>query len=482
MIVPVIEGGDSLRIYVVQSGDTLWQISQVYGVPWNQIAQANGLTDPNTLVVGQSLVIPPSASIHIVRAGETLWSIAQRYGVTIESLILSNQITNPSVIYVGQQLKLPTDFHTVQQGDSLWAISNQYGVSVQLIAYANRIQNPSLIYPGQRLIIPGKQKVKIEVNAYSTFLNESGQQTVKEIGQYLTYITPFSYQLQQDGTVRSLQDDAFLRVSKEKGVAPLMVLTNFEEGEFSSELAHTVLNSANLQENLINNMLQILSQKGYRGLNIDFEYLYPSDKEAYNEFLRNVVNRLRPLGYSVSTAIAPKYSRNQKGLLYEAHDYRAHGEIVDFVVIMTYEWGWSGGPPMAVAPLSEVKKVIQYALTEMPKEKIMMGMPLYGYDWTLPYVEGGKWAKTLSPQQAVERAAQNGVAIQFDEKAQSPYYEYTDRDGKKHIVWFEDARSVKAKYNLVEELGLRGVSYWVLGNPFPQNWLVLHDQFNIQKF
>lgn len=152
-------------------------------------------------------------------------------------------------------------------------------------------------------------------------------------------------------------------------------------------------------------MLQILSQKGYRGLNIDFEYLYPSDKEAYNEFLRNVVNRLRPLGYSVSTAIAPKYSRNQKGLLYEAHDYRAHGEIVDFVVIMTYEWGWSGGPPMAVAPLSEVKKVIQYALTEMPKEKIMMGMPLYGYDWTLPYVEGGKWAKTLSPQQAVERAA-----------------------------------------------------------------------------
>jgi spore germination protein len=233
---------------------------------------------------------------------------------------------------------------------------------------------------------------------------------------------------------------------------------------------------------LLDNIIQIMQEKGYVGLNIDFEYIYQQDKENYNEFLRRVVSRLHPLGYSVSTAVAPKYYREQKGLLYEAHDYAAHGEIVDFVVIMTYEWGWSGGPPMAVAPISEVRKVIQYALTEIPNDKIMMGMPLYGYDWTLPYVKGGAWARTLSPQAAVQRAAQYGAAIQFDEKAQSPFYKYHDEQGKEHIVWFEDARSVQAKYDLVNELNLRGVSYWVLGNPFPQNWLVLADNFRIQKF
>ncbi|WP_243291804.1 LysM peptidoglycan-binding domain-containing protein [Bacillus sp. FJAT-47783] len=469
-------------IHVVRSGDTLWGLSQTYRVNLNQIIAANQIANPNQLVVGQSLVIPEVARYHIVQPGEALWSIAQMYGVTIESIVYENKIENPALIYPGQRLKIPTDFHVVKAGDTLWAISIQYGVPVQDIVRVNRIINPSQIYPGQRLIIPEKVKPLIEVNAYITRFDQSGQQIVKEIGEYLTYMSPFSYEVRADGTVRNLFDSELLNVAKTKSVSPLMVLTNFREGEFSSDLAHEIFLNSDVQEKLIGNIIKVMKEKGYVGLNIDFEYLYQQDKENYNEFLRRVVSRLHPLGYSVSTAVAPKYSREQKGLLYEAHDYAAHGEIVDFVVIMTYEWGWSGGPPMAVAPIREVRKVIQYALTEMPNHKIMMGMPLYGYDWTLPYVEGGPWAKTLSPLAAVERAAQYGVSIQFDEKAQSSFYNYIDEQGKKHVVWFEDARSVQAKYDLVNELKLRGVSYWVLGNPFPQNWLVLSDHFRIQKF
>ncbi|MFE5278570.1 spore gernimation protein, partial [Bacillus cereus] len=101
------------------------------------------------------------------------------------------------------------------------------------------------------------------------------------------------------------------------------------------------------------------------------------------------------------TALAPKTSAEQEGAWYEAHDYRAHGEIVDFVVIMTYEWGYSGGPAMAVSPIGPVRDVIEYALTEMPASKIMMGQNLYGYDWTLPFVQGSI-ARAVSPQQAIE--------------------------------------------------------------------------------
>jgi spore germination protein len=148
---------------------------------------------------------------------------------------------------------------------------------------------------------------------------------------------------------------------------------------------------------------------------------------------------------------------------------------------MTYEWGYSGGPPMPVSPIGPVRKVIEYALTEMPASKIMMGQNLYGYDWTLPYVPGGQYARAVSPQRAIEIAAENNAAISYDYTAQAPYFNYTDTAGKQHRVWFEDARSIQAKFNLVKELGLRGVSYWKLGLSFPQNWLLIENNFDVVK-
>jgi spore germination protein len=183
----------------------------------------------------------------------------------------------------------------------------------------------------------------------------------------------------------------------------------------------------------------------------------------------------------MSTALAPKTSATQVGEWYEAHDYRAHGEIADFVVLMTYEWGYSGGPPMPVSPIGPVREVIEYALTEMPANKIMMGQNLYGYDWTLPYVPGGPYARAVSPQQAIQIAAEHNVPIRYDTRAQAPYIDYTDDQGRQHKVWFEDARSIQAKFDLVKELGLRGVSYWKLGLSFPQNWLLIEENFDVVK-
>ncbi|MCY8742337.1 glycosyl hydrolase family 18 protein, partial [Bacillus haynesii] len=147
----------------------------------------------------------------------------------------------------------------------------------------------------------------------------------------------------------------------------------------------------------------------------------------------------------------------------------------------TYEWGYSGGPPMAVSPIGPVREVIEYALTEMPASKIVMGQNLYGYDWTLPYTPGGPLARAISPQRAIEIASENNAAILYDETAQAPYFRYTDNAGKQHEVWFEDARSIQAKFDLIRELNLRGISYWKLGLSFPQNWLLIADQFNVVK-
>src|SRR5699024_5958325 len=205
------------------------------------------------------------------------------------------------------------------------------------------------------------------------------------------------------------------------------------------------------------------------------------DKESYNDFLRKIGTRLHQEGLLLSTALAPKTSSTQQEVLYEAHDYAAHGEIADFSVLMTYEWGYSAGPPLPVSPINEVEKVLTYALSVMPQDKILMGQNLYGYDWTLPFVQGESFARALSPQQAVQLAREQGAEIEYDDTSQAPFFHYIDAEGSEHIVWFEDARSIQAKFDLIKRLGLRGIAYWKFGLSFPQNWLLLEDNFIISK-
>ena len=166
--------------------------------------------------------------------------------------------------------------------------------------------------------------------------------------------------------------------------------------------------------------------------------------------------------------------------MYEAHDYPAHGQLADFVILMTYEWGWRGGQPRAISPINEIEKVLDYAVTVIPRNKILMGFQIYARDWKLPFQPGSE-AETISVQEAMDIAFENMVEIKYDYLSQSPYFNYTDGEGNAHVVSFEDARSAQAKFNLVKDYGLRGLSYWGLGYEFPQNFPLLADNFQIRK-
>ena len=109
-----------------------------------------------------------------------------------------------------------------------------------------------------------------------------------------------------------------------------------------------------------------------------------------------------------------------------------------------------------------------------------MGMPNYGYDWTLPFVQGSA-AQPLSNLGAIQLAARVGAEIQYDERVQAPYFTYYDDQGREHIVWFDDARSIQARLRLVDKYNLGGVSYWTINNFFSQNWLVLNSMYDVRK-
>ncbi|MDN4075913.1 LysM peptidoglycan-binding domain-containing protein [Fictibacillus terranigra] len=468
-----------MQIHVVQRGESVWAISQRYGVTINHIITANHLEEPNKLVSGLALVIPTAHRMHTVRTGESLWKIAHKYGTTVQAILHINHITDPSRFHPGMVLVVPARTYTVQPGEKLWQIAQRYGTTVQEIMRANGIQNPNMISPGSVLIIPFKKPV-IDVNAYTNNEGEAGAREVRETGRYLTYWMPFAYRMREDGELSSINDTPIIQACAAERVMPVLCITNFTAKDPGSRLAHTILSSSAIQDQLLTNIIKIMKEKGYVGLNVDFENVYQSDRELYNQFLQRTVSRLHPEGYFVSTALAPKTSGEQKGLLVEAHDYPAHGRIVDFVVLMTYEWGYRLGPPQAISPLNQIKRVLDYAVTVIPRNKIFFGFQVYARDWLLPHVKGQE-AETFSQQEAVRRAIQYGVPIHYDPTSQAPFFRYTDAQGRQHEVWFEDARSAQSKFDTVKDYGLRGISYWVLGYPFPQNRLLLEDNFMIRK-
>lgn len=422
--------------------------------------------------------------IHIVTAGESAYSIARQYGIPLSQLTVDNGLVEPYRLAVGQALvvQFPDQIHTVGPGDTVTGIARRYGLSVRQLYRNNPILGGEpVLYPGQTIVITykGERTSTLSVNGYAyPYINK---ELLRSTIPYLTYLTPFTYGITTEGGLVDLDDRVLIAMAQDGGTAPLMHLSTLtEEGGFSNDLAHLVLTDMTVQNNLIDNVERQLAERGYRGLDVDFEFVFPQDALPYAQFISNLAQRLNPLGYPVIAALAPKTSDDQPGLLYQGHNYKAIGAAANEVLLMTYEWGYTYGPPMAVAPLPNVRRVVEYALTEIPAEKIWLGMPNYGYDWPLPYVQGQTRATSISSQQAVARAVRYGAEIQYDNYAQSPWFRYTDENGGQHEVWFEDARSIKAKLALIPEYGLLGAGYWNLMRNFPQNWRVLNALYVIR--
>lgn len=425
--------------------------------------------------------------IYVVTMGDTLYNIATTYGTTTQAIIDANELDAPNQLVVGQALVIPIigSFHFVKSGETLFSIASLYGLNYQELAQINNIPIETPLQIGFRIYIPELPKRDITSFGYVEPLGKSVSDTLEnavvKTSQYLTFLALFSFTMNRDGTLNEPLINNFKEIAKTNRTALSMVISNLEGGSFSTDLINIILTVQAVQNKLLDNIINTATTGGFSDVHFDLEFIPKDDKEAYNSFLRKAKSRISQAGLLMSTALAPKISATQMGILYEAHDYKAHGEIADFVVLMTYEWGYSAGPALPVSPINEVRRVVEYALTEIPADKILLGQNLYGYDWTLPFVAGGKQARALSPQQAITLARNENVAIEYDEKAQAPFFTYYDVDGKEHIVWFEDARSIQAKFNLIKELNLLGISYWKLGLSFPQNWLLLNNNFTIKK-
>ena len=146
----------------------------------------------------------------------------------------------------------------------------------------------------------------------------------------------------------------------------------------------------------------------------------------------------------------------------------------------SYEWGYTYGSPQAISPVNRIRRVLDYAVAVMPVGKILMGFSNYAYDWLLPWRQG-QAARILSNAAAVELAISRGAEIRYDYTAQAPWFNYTDAAGRTHVVWFEDARSVVARLQLVGEYSLAGISIWTADKVYRPGLYALQSIYSVEK-
>lgn len=421
-------------IITVKNGDTLFSISRLYNVPVSKIISDNAVIDEQ-LVLGQSLIVDePDKSIYTTQNTDTE-AVSSEYGISQRELFRNNY-------YLKGESFIPKREFTV-------------------LSY----KNP----PTLSKILGGYAYDFISVQRLSSVIN------------YLNYIMPFTYGFTSGGDLIEPNDAYIIEKAKNTGTKALLHLSTLtEEGYFDSTLPVQLFNNETSVQNLINNIISQVEIKGYDGVDVDFEYLPQSEKQNYISFLNSLSQQLHENGKILIVAVPPKTSDEQRGILVEGIDYGDIGSVADYVLTMTYEYGYKFGPPLAIAPVNQVRRVLDYAVSRIDAGKLLLGIPNYGYDWTLPFVSGESDAPSLSTVEAIELAKKYGAEIMYDEESQAPFFFYTDTEKKEHEVWFEDARSYRAKVSLMEEYRLAGGFIWDLMRDNPPGFVTLNSLIDIQ--
>ncbi|WP_395547713.1 MULTISPECIES: LysM peptidoglycan-binding domain-containing protein [unclassified Lacrimispora] len=424
--------------------------------------------------------------IHVVQPGETIYSISEYYEIPVDRLILENGITNPENLAIGQTIVIvqPETLYTVQEGDTLESIAEQHGTTpMELLRNNPYLSDMEFIYAGETLVISYQtNRTRAIATMGYTFSYIDRSVLIKTL-PFLTYLTIFNYRTTSEGEIISSADDTeIIQLAKAYGVAPMMFISTMtEEGIVSREVTYNIINNPTVQDRFINNALYILRSKGFYGINIYAENITNDNIDSIAEYLKRASSIFHSEGYKVLITITPATNVDIPGVNFEKLDYSKLSEFVDGIIFSSYDWARSYSYPSAIFPVNILRELMDYVVSIIPSEKIFLGVTALGYDWSLPYVPGATEAIIISNDRAVQIAAENDIPIQFNEAAQSSYFYYMDVDGILHVVWFKDARSFDARAELVEEYNLQGLSIWTIMRFITQLWLIINTKYYIER-
>lgn len=310
----------------------------------------------------------------------------------------------------------------------------------------------------------------LNVFAFYNGLTEQtkGYPYLKRYGKTINELALFEVAIQNDGTLRGRPSRGLIHEAHAMGIKVFLVVSNLTaQGQFSTALMGRLIRDQEFATLVWRNIRNILVDYQLDGVNLDLEKSPSADRSLYSKLIQTWSKLFQRANFLVSVDVPAKIGSEPLDPWKGAFDYKSIGQSVDEVILMTYEEHWGGSPPGSVASLPWVTKVLNYAIANIPREKIYMGIPLYGYDWP----ERGT-GKVIGYQRAIELARRQGAPLQWDTIQHSTFFRY-ETGGVRHTVYFEDLRSLREKLELARQMGIRGVALWEMNLSYPRFWEVL---------
>lgn len=286
-------------------------------------------------------------------------------------------------------------------------------------------------------------------------------------------VVNFQLKVDSAGNIATRDYPELMAEAQQQGLKVQGLVHNFDANGFDAHVARAVLSDPAVRARAVDNMLKVAQEKGLSGINIDIENVPPDQRHNYTALIRELSEKLKPHGLEITISIPAKTWDDTRSAWSGAFDYKALGQYADRVIPMAYDEhlpGFQAGP---VASVGWVDKVAAFAASQMPAEKVLLGIPAYAYDWKKGTTEG----RGLSVPQAMNLALQYGAQIQWDETAMVPYFTYVN-NGQERVVYFENAHSLAPKLDIVKKYNLAGIGIWRLGLEDPAIWSVIAEKLN----
>ena len=422
--------------------------------------------------------------IYVVQQGDTIDSVASKFGITVEKLIVDNGIQASDVLVIGQTLVItyPTQTYIVKEGDTLDGIAEVFQVTtMQLLRNNPHLASREYLYVGETLAISyNNNNGRLSIDGYTySFINDH---VLRMTLPYLTNLLILNYRTTSNGDfVGSDQDISVIQTAQLYETNSSFVITAYSEtGTIDTTVIQDILLNPRIQDIAIENMLSILKANGYHSVNLAFQLITVENQEYYLNFLKRIYTRLHAEGYPVYLTLNPGLHYSENELTFQRLNYVEFNKLSDGILFLSYDWGSIQRPPIQFSIIT-APQLLEYIIAQVPLEKIWIGLPTFGYDWRLPYVPGLSKANALNYDSALRLARETNSVINYDETLLSAYFEYTDGDNFKHIVWFKDARSIDSSVKILKSYGINGIGIWNIMYYFNQLWLVINTQYEIEK-
>lgn len=439
-VLSTVSGDSSTAIiHTVVSGNTLWKISNQYGVSVSELQKTNKLTTTQ-IIIGQKLNIPQKYQVYTIIKGDTLWKISTKYGVSTNDLIKLNNLRSSNIL-VGQKLNIP-----------------DYYLQVQLLAGKKGWVKKSLLQQKTQERIVMGWKYNGSSGSYAQQLNHSN----------LNVVSPRWYTLSNSGNFVSISADTkYLQVAHSKGKKVWPLFGN----KFDPELTDKVLNNATNRQKLVAALKDSLVQTKSDGINVDFENIDPKNKQDFVLFVIELKKALQPHGIKVSVDVTRE---NIDPFWSGSLDRKKLGEVADYIIMMGYDEHWGGSPVAgSVASIPWTKEGVELLMKDVPSHKIILAMPFYTREWVTNLTTNKVRSIDRTMNEVVQIISSKGLKKVWDQNTQQNYVEYI-ANGEKHQIWVEDKQSIELRINQVKQYNLGGAAAWYIGSETPDIWDVYH--------